>query len=67
MSAFGGRADIFQGAAKSPLIARSGHAPSNTQEINQRKINGRAGDEHPGNAGAYGAWVHGCANGHAGL
>jgi len=26
MSAFGGKADIIQGAAKSPLIAISGHA-----------------------------------------
>ena len=26
MSAFGGKADITQGGAKSPLIAKSGHA-----------------------------------------
>ena len=29
MSAFGGRADIIQGAPKSPLIAKSGHIPEN--------------------------------------
>ena len=27
MSAFGGRADIIQGVAECPLIARSGHLP----------------------------------------
>ena len=31
MSAFGGKAEVFQGAAKSPLIAKSGHCTLGVQ------------------------------------
>ena len=33
MSAFGGKADAFQGAAECPLIAKSGHQPDNFSMI----------------------------------